>query len=296
VKVVPDTSADPPESRKDSERPICPVCGQVFDNEAGRGGHLAVSKDADHEAYRTLGVIPSRKVAEGKPEGAPAKVPEGSVEGKVEGIEPNPAKVPKPISAGPSEPTFEFRSETLPQQEAQGQSDLTLVTFEPPKLIEPLRPEPSQPSQQGIGLDLGKPSPKVTVDLEPIIAGGLALGLNGLVLNKPGDGQLTQEAVLETHFPEATTACMKLYFPDLPIDHPIVALIASGVTLGYVVMSLKAKDGAAPEAPTTAPTSPPAPAAQAPPAPVVPAAPGPKGTTGDPYWDAILAKAGGVAL
>lgn len=37
----------------------CPVCGQAFENEHGKGGHIASMKDAEHKAYRTLGQLPS---------------------------------------------------------------------------------------------------------------------------------------------------------------------------------------------------------------------------------------------
>jgi hypothetical protein len=123
-------------------------------------------------------------------------------------------------------------------------------------------------------------APPVSVPLEPILSGALAIGLNGLVLNKPGDREITSEMVQSTGFPKSVEACLRLYFPDLPLDHPVVALIASGTGLGMLVLQLKARAPAEPEGPK-----------QATPQATVQAAPA---STGDPYWDTILRQAGGV--
>jgi hypothetical protein len=135
--------------------------------------------------------------------------------------------------------------------------------------------------------------------LEPILAGTVTLGVNALFLNRPVDTQVTQQQVRETGFPGAAERLVREQFPDLPLDHPVTALLISGANLAILVASCRGALAAKPE-PSPEPSAPTEASAEgatqkgsshertAPPD-------SPKGTTGDPYWDAILAKAGGIA-
>ncbi len=160
-----------------------------------------------------------------------------------------------------------------------------MVSFAPPPEVGPLLPDPNTPNGDPTQ---SRPAPRVQVPLEPIIAGGVTAMINGLALGKQEDGALNVDEVRETGFPRAVHACLDLYFPDLPIDHPLTALIASGASLGMLVASRKGiyADRAPPETTPQNDDAQPEPEDQ----------PEPQtGGTGDPYWDGILAQAGGVA-
>lgn len=265
----------------------CPVCGQEFDNEQGRGGHLASVKDAAHLAYRAE---PSAQPSPPSPEPSPEPTRQPSAE--------------PPSPAGPAEPSPGLSPGAQPlapssrAQEDEPSLGFFPVSFEPLASIQPLAasPDPENPA----GAAPGSPQPSaVRVPLEPILAGTTMAALNGLLLNRPVDAPVTLDEVRATGFPTAGEACLRHYFPDLPLDHPVTALLLSGANLAMLVAEHRGRYERQPRQPDKPDGQPPAPAAPAPPPPADAAAAvreGPAGSTGDPYWDALLAKAGGVAL
>lgn len=265
-----------------TEAPKCPVCGEVFDNEAGKGGHLAVSKDNDHLAYRTLGTLPSSKVPEGSKEGSPKVLGEGLSKVEVEGL--NLRSEPK-VEASPSKVAG-----NASQREEKPTLEPQLVTLDLPKLLQPLLPEPSPTSS----IPLVEPStqgpaqrPKVDVPLAPFLSGTTALMVNTFYLRGEGDEKLTKDEVELCGFSRAAEGCLKFYFPEVSWDHPAVALVASGVALATIIQAKKAK----PKKNTEAKEEP-----DEPPTPHSPDPPKVKSSgTGDAYWDSILAQAGGPA-
>jgi hypothetical protein len=178
---------------------------------------------------------------------------------------------------------FENMGAALPaSQPAPEQA--TLLSLPPPSRVEPLIP-PDAPNAPG---DARAASP-VSVPLEPILAGTVAISLNALFLSKPGDGKLTPERVSQTGFPRAVEGSLRLYFPELPLDHPLTALIASSAGLAMAVVELKAKAHSEAQAPAQAPQQATVQAPQAVPDAVASA----PASTGDAYWDAILRSQGG---
>jgi hypothetical protein len=117
------------------------------------------------------------------------------------------------------------------------------------------------------------------------------MAVNTVFLNRPVDEKVSAERVGETGFPLAVERMVREKFPDLPLDHPAAALLLSGANLAMLVASCRGKLEPKQE-PERAPSQ-----AEAEPSPEPSPAPRavPSGSTGDPYWDAILAKAGGVA-
>lgn len=262
------------------EQATCPVCNATLGNPGALGTHLALSKDADHVAYRVGTEGPS-----------PALTGQGDASLGLPPALAAPllrlASGEAPLSDGAFGEAGEARqageggeaeARQAPPPHTQDEGDVILLP--PPATVEPLIPPTDPPGPMG-------QAPQVSVPLEPILAGALAIGLNGLVLNKPGDRQLTSDMVAETQFPKSVEACLRHYFPDLPLSHPIVALIASGTGLGMLVLQLKGK-APEPERPREA-----TPQATVEAAPMPAPRPGPA-STGDAYWDAILAQAGGI--
>lgn len=258
----------------------CPVCQAEFGNPGALGTHLSLTKDASHVAHRaqTEGASPASPALPGLPPAlavpllrlASGEAPNGI------GAFGEAGKAAPQGEAKPNEALFEAAPE--------GEGDVQFMSLPPPASVEPLMPPGEATGQAGAA---PKPPP-VSVPLEPILSGALAIGLNGLVLNKPGDRELTSEMVQETGFPKSIEACLRLYFPDLPLDHPIVALIASGTGLGMLVLQLKAKHPGEGEAPMQAPAQ-----ATIVPHPSPDAAPAGPASTGDAYWDSILRSQGG---
>ncbi len=248
----------------------CPVCQAEFGNPGALGTHLSLTKDADHVAHRAGAEAPAPAL----PEAPPASL----------ALPPALAEPLLRLASGEAptrEPAFIEAGEAPRQGEAGTRGeDAQVILLPSPLNVEPLLPAGEAPGQAGAA----PKAPPVSVPLEPILSGALAIGLNGLVLNKPGDREITSEQVQGTGFPKSVEACLRLYFPDLPLDHPVVALIASGTGLGMLVLQLKAKAPQEPEAPAQATPQATVQAAPAPPAP----------STGDAYWDTILRQAGGV--
>lgn len=254
------------------EPSICPVCQKDCSNPGGLAAHLQFTKDADHLAHRT-----GTEVA---PQPAPSVVPDAVG-----------ASAPPPVVAGPPiervAPTALSETEnTLRPSDSPGEPRVLEFNLGPPPKVVPLLPPGPQPGATGGP----RPAP-VVVPLEPLIAGTVAAAVNGTILRGDYDGELTPQAVGETGFPKAAEACLRFYYPDLPLDHPVVALILSGASLSILIVNLKRankpKDATAP-VPQPQTTQTPTPSAPTPPPP-------PGASTGDPYWDAILSRAGGVA-
>jgi hypothetical protein len=265
----------------------CPVCDAPFGNPGALATHQQRTKDAAHVAGRTQAPAPS--------EAAPASPPASSeAPSRIASLQ---AMLSEAASSEAGDATLESAPGDAKQDAMQGEATLLppipdpseapeaqILALAPPERVEPLLP-------LGDAKPAARPAPVVVVPLEPIFAGMATAALNGLVLNKPTDGELTLDMVRATGFPQAAEACLRLYFPDLPLDHPLAALIGSGASLAVLVVSLKGAKAKAPEAKPSDASPGDAPA-EAPP----PASPPAQGaTTGDPYWDAILAKAGGVA-
>jgi hypothetical protein len=267
----------------------CPVCEAPFGNAGALATHQQLTKDAAHVAGRAQGDPGETGALVALGEATPASPPASPSP---------PARLASPQASHPEAASGEAGEATPPsrpgeakQGEAtfalalpppQARPEMELLALPPPASVEPLLPPPDKAHP-------GEPSKAtaVVVPLEPIFAGMATAALNGLVLNKPTDGELTLDMVRATGFPQAAEACLRLYFPDLPLDHPLAALIGSGASLAVLVVSLKGKAGKtraqAPEGDGEAsPGKAEAPAAK------------PGATTGDPYWDRILASAGGV--
>jgi hypothetical protein len=252
-----------------TEETRCPVCSDEFGNPGALGTHLSLTKDTAHVAHRAQ----AEGDAPASPEATPAPF----------ALPPALAEPLLRLASGEAPPREAALSEAgeAPRQGEAGEADAQVFLLPSPLNVEPLLPPGEAPGQAG-----APKAPPVSVPLEPILSGALAIGLTGLVLNKPGDRELTSEMVQGTGFPKSVEACLRLYFPDLPLDHPIVALIASCTGLGMLVLQLKAKAPTEPEAP-----------AQATPQATVQAAPDQApapASTGDAYWDSILRQAGGV--
>lgn len=260
----------------------CPVCSEEFGNPGALGTHLSLTKDANHVAHRAgappaLLALPAQAGA--SPEAPPA----------------SPAYPESP--ALPASPNgyaaFGEAGEAGTQGEArrgeatQAGEAIQVLSLPAPASVEPLIPPGDAPGQAG---DRPKPPP-VQVPLEPILAGTTAAALNALFLARPIDGQLTPDSVRGTGFPKAAEACVRHYFPDLPLDHPAAALILSSASLAILVVSLRGANAPKePEAPKQA--TPQATVTQAPLR--VEAERPASASTGDAYWDAILSQAGGV--
>ncbi len=262
--------------------PACPVCGRRFKNTSGMKGHLFGMKDAAHLAERTRilsaappspayvpPVQPSPTLPVSAPGGsAPIQPSSMAPPRDVRPPNPSPTLTPDPPTKGPSE----------------GQGEVKIFSLPPPGQVGPLLPDqgpfipPTPPTD--------KPGGGLNVPLEPFIAGSVALMVNGFILHGEGDGKLRPEEVTESGFPKAAEACVKLYFPTLPLDHPLVALFVSGAGLASAIASKKAPKKKGPkepgdvEEPETLPSLDP-PKRQS-------------NSTGDSYWDSILAQAGGL--
>ncbi len=259
----------------------CPVCQAEFGNPGALGTHLSLTKDTAHVAHRAQ--------AEGAAPALPAQAPAPPAPLLLLASGPVPNGVGAFGEAGKAGEVSQGEAQAgeapnLFEASAGEEADMKFMTLAPPTNVEPLLPSGDAPGQAGAPAK----APPVSVPLEPILAGTVAISLNALFLNKPGDGKLTAEKVSSTGFPKAVEGSLRLYFPELPLDHPITALIASSAGLAMAVVELKAKN---PEGEPPAPASAQATVRQAPP----PAPPPPPASTGDPYWDSILRnQAGGV--
>jgi hypothetical protein len=80
---------------------------------------------------------------------------------------------------------FEHLGAALPASPPASEP-VTLLSLPPPAKVEPLIP-PDAPQAAGDA----RPASPVSVPLEPILAGTVAISLNALFLSKPGDGKLT---------------------------------------------------------------------------------------------------------
>lgn len=273
----------------------CPVCYRRFKNEGGMKGHLLSLKDAAHLAWRTQ-IRPAAPVPASQPRAYPPVQPstpllfnpsEGSpIPVPLPGLDPRPVSPQNPGGTPNPTPPAKGPPEGYPGGAAPGAPLEGVKVFEIPAAaqIGPLLPDtgpiipPAPPTANEDG--------SLDVPLEPFIAGSVALMVNGFILREPGDGKLRPEEVTESGFPKAAEACVKLYFPTLPLNHPLVALFVSGAGLASAIAAKKAPkkkpgkhdDDAAEEAePPRSPTSPKVESS----------------STGDAYWDSILAQAGG---
>lgn len=251
-------------------------------------GHLAGLKDAAHLAYRTH-IRPVGPVA------TPAPALFAPIAASPTLAEPTPAgsgptqPSPGPSTGGtsPQNPQRPPDPHPAPEAPVQGPTPLDGVhafTLPAPGQVGPLLPDtgpilaPTPPTQN--------PQGGLAVPLEPFIAGSLALMVNGFVLRGSGDAKLTPAEVTESGFPKAAEACVRHYFPDLPLDHPLVALFVSSTGLASAILAKKAPKPKEPQPDREEP--------ERPDSPTLPKAQS-KGT-GDAYWDAILAQAGGPRL
>jgi hypothetical protein len=268
----------------------CPVCDAKFGNEGGCATHMQRTKDAAHTAHRAGASAPASHDAPpasppsvlriASPDAAPtdaASRDASDAQGARDAMRGDVALQDAGLPA-----FFENMGAALPaSQPAPEQA--TLLSLPPPARVEPLIP-PDAPTAGGM-----RTASPVSVPLEPILAGTVAISLNALFLSKPGDGKLTPERVSQTGFPKAMEGSLRLYFPELPLDHPLTALIASSAGLAMAVVELKAKAPSESQAPPQAPPQATVQAPQAMPDAVASA----PASTGDAYWDAILRSQGG---
>jgi hypothetical protein len=241
----------------------CPVCKKDCSNPGGLAAHLLFVKDADHQAHRLNGplLLPATTTPTPPPPTPPA---------------PAAAPAPPPAVAVAPEP----RPAVPPPR--------PVVTFDLPP---PVQSGPLLGDGPTTGTTAtGGPVPAVEVPLEPIIAGTLALAVNTAFLNRPVDQQLTPTEVGATGFPTAAEACIRLWFPDLPVNHPITALLLSGASLAMLAASYRGKLEPKKDETTTDPTT----GGPTTTDPTTETTAPPPGSTGDPYWDLILAQAGGM--
>ena len=269
----------------------CPVCAEEFGNPGALGTHLSLTKDASHVAHRAGAegaspAMPAQAVASPEaPPASPVLLPASPEQAETPALPAYPNGYAAFGEAGEAGTQGEARrGEATQAGEAIG-----VFSLPAPTSVEPLLPPSDGPGQAG---DRPKPPP-VQVPLEPILAGTTAAALNALFLARPTDGQLTPDSVRGTGFPKAAEACVRLYFPDLPLDHPAAALILSSASLAILVVSLRGANAPKePEAPKPATQQ-----ATVTQAPILAEAERPaSASTGDAYWDAILSKAGGVQV
>lgn len=280
----------------------CPVCAEEFGNPGACATHMQRTKDAAHTANRAGAPPPAsppdaaashdaapashqdaKRIA--SPD-APASVGASSdaSDATRRGDSPDAMRSDAMHAQASTLSFFEQLGAGLPPT-AQPVEEVKMLSLPPPTTVEPLMPASGDAARGD-----ARPVSPVSVPLEPILAGTVCMSINALVLNKPGDGKLTPEKVAQTGFPKAVEASLRLYFPELPLDHPLTALIASGASLGLMVVELKAK------APSDAPTQATPQATVQAPAQAPPHAVQAGASTGDAYWDAILrSQAGGVA-
>ncbi|MHB8633016.1 MAG: hypothetical protein ACYDBQ_03480 [Thermoplasmatota archaeon] len=268
----------------------CPVCDVEFGNPGGCATHMQRTKDAAHTAHRadaTLGGAASSPASHPDPAASPpasfriaspdaaprigASGDAGDARSRSDARDAMQSDAALQDAGLPA--FFEGLGNALPATPpAASAVAVQYLAQPPPSKVEPLMP----PMDAPLG-DRPKPPP-VTVPLGPVLAGATAAAINCLILCKPEDEDITVEQVQGTHFPDAVEACLRLYFPELPLDHPITALIASGASLSLLVVQLKGKNKVV-EAPPAASRA--------------DATPAPAASTGDAYWDAILRSQGG---
>lgn len=257
----------------------CPVCSKPFHPKGGLQGHLATSKDSAHVAHRAQ---------QGKAQAEPRGVQE-----------PSPPKEPASVP---------------PQQEGKGQGEAVVQVSFQAAPGGPLLPEQASSTASAAvvrqGAPAGKPASAIQAipsgQLATVIDGGVAAMCNGFFLRGEGDGQLTPQEVAGLCFGANAEAAVRLYFPNLPWDHPAVLMFVSAAGLAVVVSRKKApkkpkakkpEKEKAPErrADDAKPAAKPAPVVVQDPDAPEPPAPEPAAGEGDgtEYWASLAATTGG---
>ncbi len=266
----------------------CPVCNRPFENLGGLNAHLKLAKDAKHAAHR-----------EGLPPGStPTPTPTVTPAPKEGGKDPAPAA---PATVTPAPPP--------PQQEEKATPQATLmVTFEGPPSVQPLVPPtppvggtPADPAKAALEVkdkaaEKAKAHALDHIRLGAAVNDGVAVICNGFFLRGDGDDQMTPSEVEDTGFGDSVEYAVRKYFPDLPLDHPLVILGVATASLATVVAAKKAKKpkDQLPEPPKAlpAPREPPVPSQQAQEVPV-PEPASEAEAQSQAYWSNIQQQAGG---
>lgn len=210
-----------------AKAPKCPVCGRDMPNKGALASHLRLSKDSAHVAHR------------GAPPAAPPAAPEAP-----KAPEPPAVVAPEPVPAPPAPAPV---APPVVQEERQA----TLVSFQPPAVVQPLAgaqqkgsaPTGAQAAPSPTG-EAKPEAPTLTVSelpLEPFLAAATAQVVNAFALDPAkGDRPMTQQEVGATGFPKALEASVRKYYPDLPLDHPLLLLGISGTALVAAVKAHRA--------------------------------------------------------
>lgn len=216
----------------------CPAkCGRKdFANAGAAASHLRLAKDSLHVAHRS----------------APAAVEPPAVSPAAD-----PSVPPEPAPIAPPAPVVEVRQEKSAALAAEAQKATAqekpadppasdpaaiVVSWKAPQVVAPLAgtadqkataaPGASPTGEQGPGQPPVKDPTVSEIPLEPFLAAGVASVINAFALDPAkGDRLMTTNEVAATGFPKALEVSVRKYWPNLPLDHPLVLLSVSGTAL-----------------------------------------------------------------